>query len=59
MTGIFNIVVGLVMIVGGLSGKLALLGTNSGTLLAAVGLIPLVMGIRQFWRAWARRRNLE
>tara|TARA_B100000609_G_scaffold111168_1_gene88284 strand:+ start:11878 stop:12039 length:162 start_codon:yes stop_codon:yes gene_type:complete len=35
---IWNIVIGIVMIIGGLSGKLALIGTNSGTALAVVGL---------------------
>ena len=47
MRGFGNIVIGGVFIVGGLSGKLALLGTNSGGALAAVGAGLLVWGIVQ------------
>jgi hypothetical protein len=36
--GLGNIVVGIVFIIGGLSGNLVLRGTNSGELLALVGL---------------------
>lgn len=32
-----NIIIGIIFIAGGLSGKLALIGTNSGTALAAYG----------------------
>ncbi|MCW5681600.1 MAG: hypothetical protein KF794_07590 [Xanthobacteraceae bacterium] len=42
---IINIVIGLVFVVGGLSGQLALRGTNSGPLLAAVGGLLLAFGI--------------
>jgi len=37
MRGLFDIGLGLVFVIGGLSGKLALIGTNSGVALAAVG----------------------
>jgi cytochrome c biogenesis factor len=47
MRGIGNIVFGLVFIVGGLSGKLVFIGTNSGELLAAVGVGLLIFGIAQ------------
>jgi hypothetical protein len=45
MRGIGNIVIGIIFIVGGLSGKLALIGTNSGVALAAVGCILIGIGI--------------
>jgi predicted phage tail protein len=47
MNGIFNIVLGIVFIVGGLSGELALLGTNSPEALAGVGLLLLLYGVYQ------------
>lgn len=40
-----NIIIGLVMVIGGLSGKLALKGTNSGGALAAIGAALIVWGI--------------
>ena len=40
-----KIIIGLVMIGGGLSGKLVLVGTNSGVALAAVGAGMLAWGI--------------
>lgn len=46
-----NIVFGLVFIVGGLSGNLALRGTNSGPALAALGAGMLVWGIVQVVKA--------
>ena len=42
-----NIIFGLIFIVGGLSGKLALIGTNSGPALAALGAVLLVIGLVQ------------
>ncbi len=44
MRGIINIIIGLVMVVGGLSGHLALIGTNSGTALAAIGGVLILLG---------------
>jgi hypothetical protein len=40
-----NILIGIVFIVGGLSGKLALKGTSSGPALAAVGGVLVLLGI--------------
>lgn len=44
MRGIGNIIFGIIFIVGGASGKLALIGTNSGGLLVLVGVGLLVWG---------------
>ena len=57
MSGVFNIVVGLGLIAAGLSGRFALLGTNSKEALVLVGLIPLVMGVVQAYRQHQRRRG--
>ena len=45
MRGLINIIFGLVFIVGGLSGKLVLLGTHSGPALAVLGVLLLILGI--------------
>jgi len=45
--GIFNIVLGHVFAIGGFTGKLALIGTNSGAALGVVGLGLVGLGI---WR---------
>ena len=45
MRGIVNIVIGIIFIVGGLSGNLALRGTHSGGGIAAVGGFLLLLGI--------------
>jgi hypothetical protein len=45
MRGVLNIVIGGVFIVGGLTGNLALRGTESGYALAAVGGLLVVVGI--------------
>lgn len=45
MRGIINIIFGIIFIVGGLSGKLVLLGTHSGPALAVLGGVLLVLGI--------------
>ena len=50
MSGIINIIVGIAFVAAGLSGKFALLGTNSPKALAAVGLLPIAMGIYQLAR---------
>ena len=42
-----NIIFGGLLIAGGLSGKLALIGTNSSVALAVVGAIIAVIGIVQ------------
>ena len=48
-----NILFGIIFIIGGLSGGLALRGTDSGGALAVVGVLMLIWGIFQV----ARRRN--
>jgi hypothetical protein len=45
MRGIGNIIVGIIFIIGGLSGKLALIGTNSGGLLAVLGVGLVIWGV--------------
>jgi len=40
-----SIIFGLIMIVGGLSGKLVLIGTHSGTALVVVGVLVLGRGL--------------
>ncbi|MCB1076953.1 MAG: hypothetical protein KDM63_03040 [Verrucomicrobiae bacterium] len=40
----WNIILGIVFVIGGLSGKLALIGTNSGAALAAVGVGMIIWG---------------
>jgi hypothetical protein len=41
----WDIIIGVVFIVGGLSGRLALIGTNSGVALAVFGGVLVVWGI--------------
>jgi hypothetical protein len=45
MRGIISILIGVVFIIGGLSGRLVLLGTRSGVALAVVGVLLLGLGI--------------
>ncbi len=45
MRGVINIVIGLIFIVGGLTGNLSLRGTNSGPLLAVVGVGLVGFGV--------------
>ena len=58
MSGYINIIIGILFVVGGLSGKFTLFGTDSPELLAAVGLIPIAMGVFQIYRQYKRRRGL-
>jgi len=44
MRGIINIIFGIIFIIGGLSGKLVLIGTHSGPALAVLGGVLLVVG---------------
>ncbi|MDE0853992.1 MAG: hypothetical protein OSA97_06180 [Nevskia sp.] len=53
----WNVIIGIVFIVGGLSGKLALIGTNSGPALAVLGAGLLAWGVVQMVRARQRRPN--
>lgn len=43
----WNIVIGIIFVIGGLSGKMALIGTNSGGLLALLGAGLIAWGIVQ------------
>ena len=45
MRGIINVILGLLMVAGGLSGKFVLLGTSSGVLLAVFGGAVAGMGV--------------
>jgi hypothetical protein len=54
---IWNIVLGAVMLVGGLSGRLTLIFTNSSPLLAVVGAAILGYGIWQVTRIQKMRRG--
>lgn len=57
MSGYINIIVGIAFVAAGLSGKFALMGTNSPKALAAVGLIPIAMGIFQLVQRSKRHRG--
>jgi hypothetical protein len=45
-----NIIFGIVFIIGGLSGKLALRGTHSSTALVVVGVVLLLWGLYRMSR---------
>jgi hypothetical protein len=45
MRGIISIIIGAVFIVGGLTGKLVLIGTHNGPALAVVGGVIILLGI--------------
>jgi hypothetical protein len=45
-----KIIIGVVMIIGGLSGRLVLIGTNSGVALAVLGGVLVVWGIVRLTR---------
>ena len=40
-----KIIIGIVMVIGGLSGKLVLIGTDSGVALAGLGVVLIIWGI--------------
>jgi hypothetical protein len=40
-----KIIIGIIMVIGGLSGNLVLVGTNSGSALAGLGGVLIVWGI--------------
>jgi hypothetical protein len=52
---ILNIALGIGMVLGGVSGKLALLGTGSSTALIAVGAVCAALGVWQLIRAMRER----
>ena len=45
MRGIISIIIGVVFIIGGLSGRLVLIGTNNGPALAVLGAVIIVIGV--------------
>jgi hypothetical protein len=45
MRGIIDIIIGAVFIIGGLTGGLVMIGTNSGLMLAGVGVILVLIGL--------------
>ena len=45
MRGIISIVIGVVMVIGGLSGKLVMRGTESGIALAVLGGVLIAIGL--------------
>jgi len=45
-----RIVLGVIFVIGGLSGRLALIGTNSGPALAVVGGVMIILGLVQLVR---------
>jgi hypothetical protein len=51
MRGIVNIVVGIIFIIGGLTGRLVLIGTHNGPALAILGAVLLVIGLMRMARA--------
>ena len=53
MRGVFNIIIGVAFIIGGLSGKLVLIGTQSGIALAVLGVALVGLGI---YRAISQRK---
>jgi hypothetical protein len=50
MRGIVNIVIGAIFIIGGLSGRLVLIGTHNGPALAGLGAVLVVIGILRLAR---------
>jgi hypothetical protein len=44
---VWNIIIGLALVAGGLSGKLVLIGTRSGPALAAIGAVMAGFGVYQ------------
>ncbi len=50
MRGVINIVLGIIFIIGGLTGRMVLIGTQSGPALALVGLALLGLGIYRMTR---------
>jgi hypothetical protein len=49
-----NIILGIIFIIGGLSGELVFIGTNSGGLLAGVGVILVIWGA---YRLYQKRKS--
>jgi hypothetical protein len=45
-----NIILGIIFIIGGLSGELVFIGTNSGLLLAGVGVLLVIWGAYRLYQ---------
>ncbi len=54
MRGIVHLILGAVFILGGLSGRLVLIGTHSGGALAVIGIVLVGLGL---YRMAASRRS--
>ncbi|MGA2787526.1 MAG: hypothetical protein ABSF60_08360 [Verrucomicrobiota bacterium] len=54
-----KIIIGLVMVIGGLSGNLVLVGTNSGAALAVLGGALIVWGIARMVRQKQNSTNIK
>jgi len=50
MRGTINIILGVIFIVGGLTGRLVLMGTHNGPLLAVLGGFLVLMGLARLGR---------
>lgn len=50
MRGLISIIIGVIFIVGGMSGRLVLIGTHSGPALAAVGVALILLGVYRMTR---------
>ena len=50
MRGLVNIIIGIVFIIGGLTGNMALRGTQSGGAIAAVGAFLVLLGLFRMTR---------
>ena len=54
-----SVIIGLIFIAGGLSGKLALVGTNSGVALAVVGVLLVGRGIYRMRKQRAAQQQAQ
>ena len=54
-----KIIIGLVMVIGGLSGNLVLVGTDSGAALAVLGGVLIVWGIVKMVRQKQNSGNIK
>jgi hypothetical protein len=50
-SGVWNLGFGLVAVAAGLSGRFALIGTNSTTMLVVAGAALAAFGVFQLWRS--------
>ena len=57
MGGIFNIIVGLIMVGAGLSGQFSLLGTESPALLVGVGALVVGFGVHRVIRDRRQKKD--